>query len=111
MKTKYFNDGLIGNKRIKATFTKKGELIRLFYGAADYKQFIDFFYTGVKINDSSLIYLHSDVNNIYSQEYIKDTNVLNTGIFNSYFLLKISQTDFVPINENFLIRKYHEWNI
>lgn len=106
MKTKYFNDGLIGNKRIKATFTKKGELIRLFYGAADYKQFIDFFYTGVKINDSSLIYLHSDVNNIYSQEYIKDTNVLNTGIFNSYFSLKISQTDFVPINENFLIRKY-----
>ena len=43
MKTTYSNDGVIRNKRIKATFTKKGELIRLFYGAADYKQFIDFF--------------------------------------------------------------------
>ncbi len=106
MRTKYFNDGLVGNKKIKASFTKKGELIRLFYGAADYKQFLDFFYTGVKINDSSLIYLHSDINNIYSQEYIKDTNVLRTEIFNSYFSLRISQTDFVPINENILIKKY-----
>lgn len=106
MRTKYFNDGLVGNKKIKASFTKKGELIRLFYGTADYKQFLDFFYTGVKINDSSLIYLHSDVNNIYSQEYIKDTNVLRTEIFNSYFSLRISQTDFVPINENILIKKY-----
>lgn len=106
MKTKYFNDGLVGNKKIKASFTKKGELIRLFYGAADYKQFLDFFYTGVKINDSSLIYLHNDVNNSYSQEYIKDTNILNTEIFNSYFSLRISQTDFVPINENVLIKKY-----
>ncbi len=106
MRTKYFNDGLVGNRKIKASFTKKGELIRLFYGAADYKQFLEFFYTGVKINDSSLIYLHSDVNNIYSQEYIKDTNILRTEIFNSYFSLRISQTDFVPINENILIKKY-----
>lgn len=106
MRSKYFNDGLVGNKKIKASFTKTGELIRLFYGSADYKQFLDFYHTGVKINDSGLIYLHNDINNIYSQEYIKDTNVLQTEIFNTYFSLRILQTDFVPINDNVLIKKY-----
>lgn len=106
MRTKYFNDGLVGNKKIKASFTKTGELIRLFYGSADYKQFLDFFHTGVRINDSGLIYLHNDVNNVYSQEYVRDTNVLQTEIFNTYFSLRVSQTDFVPINENILIKKY-----
>lgn len=106
MRTKYFNDGLVGNKKIKASFTKTGELIRLFYGSADYKQFLDFFHTGVKVNDSALIYLHNDINNVYSQEYIKDTNILETEIFNTYFSLRITQTDFVPVNENVLIKKY-----
>lgn len=106
MRTKYFNDGLVGNKKIKASFTKTGELIRLFYGSADYKQFLDFFHTGVKVNDSALIYLHNDVNNVYSQEYIRDTNILETEIFNTYFSLRVTQTDFVPINQNVLIKKY-----
>lgn len=61
---------------------------------------------GVKINDSSLIYLHDDVNNIYSQHYIEDTNVLKTEIKNTYFNLKMVQTDFVSMNENIIIRKY-----
>ena len=52
MKTKYFNDAIIGNKNLKATFSKKGELLRLFYPTTDYKQFIEKLYTGVKINDS-----------------------------------------------------------
>ena len=35
MRTKYFNDGIIGNGTVTASFTKTGELIRLFYGQAD----------------------------------------------------------------------------
>ena len=106
MRTKYFNDGVVGNKKIKASFTKSGEMIRMFYGAADYKQFIEFFHTGIKVNDSALIYLHNDINNSFSQEYIKDTNVLQTHIYNSYFKVRITQTDFVPISENVLIKHY-----
>lgn len=106
MEPKYFNDGIIGNEKLKATFTEKGELIRLLYGAADYKQFIDTFHTGIKVNDSALIYLHDDINNTYSQEYIENTNILKTEIYNSYFKVRIHQTDFVPINENVLIKKY-----
>ena len=103
MRTKYFNDGIVGNKKIKASFTKSGEMLRMFYGSADYKQFVDTYHTGMKINDSALIYLHNDINNTYSQEYIKDTNVLQTHIFNNYFKVRITQTDFVPISENVLI--------
>lgn len=103
---KYYNDAIIGNREITASFTKKGELIRLFYPTTDYRQFIDFFHTGVKINDSSIIYLHDDVNNLYNQYYTENTNILNTEILNTYFKLKILQTDFVCENKNILIKKY-----
>ena len=106
MRTKYFNDGIIGNEKVTASFTKTGELIRLFYGSADFKQFVDYFHVGIKINDSGLIYLHQDINNLYKQNYIENTNILNTEIYNSYFNIKITQVDFVPIDENVLIKKY-----
>lgn len=61
---------------------------------------------GVKINDSGIIYMHDDVNNVYSKEYIEDTNIFKTEIKNTYFNLKMEQTDFVSINNNIIIRKY-----
>ena len=103
---KYFNDAIIGNKNIVASFTKKGELIRLFYPNTDYRQFIDFLHIGVKINDSAIIYLHDDINNIYKQYYTDNTNILNTEIVNTYFNLKVLQTDFVCSDKNILIKKY-----
>ena len=106
MKTKYFNDAIIGNKNLKATFSKKGELLRLYYPNIDFRQFIDELLVGVKVNDSRLINLADDINNVYSQNYIEQTNILNTEITNTYFNLKIIQTDFVPIKENILVKKY-----
>ena len=106
MRTKYLNEGIIRNQKLKVSFTKNGEMIRLLYGSVDYKQFIDTFHTGLKINDSRIIYLHEDINNTYKQYYIENTNVLQTDIYNSYFKVRIIQTDFVPIDENFLVKKY-----
>ena len=106
MKTKYFNDAIIGNKNIKATYSKKGELLRLYYPNIDFRQFIDEFMVGVKVNDSNLIKLYDDINNVYNQYYTENTNILNTEIQNTYFNLKILQTDFVPIKENILVKKY-----
>ena len=106
MKTKYFNDAIIGNKNLKATFSKKGELLRLYYPNIDFRQFIDDFTVGIKVNDSMLINLADDINNVYSQEYIPGTNIINTEIVNTYFNLKVIQTDFVPIKENVLVKKY-----
>ena len=106
MREKYFNDAVIGNKKIRASYTKKGELLRIYYNSPDYCQYIDYMDIGIKINDSNLIHLHNDINNVYDQFYTEDTNILNTEIKNTYFNLRILQTDFVPIKNNVLIKKY-----
>ena len=106
MKNKYLNDAIIGNKTMVASFNKKGELLRLYYPAPDHKQYIDYCYAGLKINDSGLVNLYDDINNEYNQYYTQDTNVINTQIYNTYFHLKINQLDFIPIKENILVKKY-----
>lgn len=103
---KYFNDAIIGNQNIVASYSKKGELLRLLYPNTDYRQMLDFYHVGLKINDSGIVYLHQDINNIYKQYYTEGTNILNTEIVNTYFNLKIVQTDFASIKENIIVRKY-----
>ena len=109
MKNKYNNDAIIGNQNMRISFSNKGELLRIFYPTPDYKQFIDEMLTGVKINDSAIIYLHDDINNEYNQYYTENTNILNTEIRNTYFNLLIKQTDFVTKlvdGKNVLIKRY-----
>ncbi len=106
MENKYLNDAIIGNKSMLVTFTEKGELQRLYFPSRDQKQYIDFFHTGVKVNSSDVIYLHDDVNNTYKQYYDTDTNILNTEITNTYFNLKMLQTDYVLLKEDVLVKKY-----
>ena len=65
MQEKYLNDAIIGNKNMLATFTEKGELQRLYFPSKDNRQYLNFFHTGVKINDSDIIYLHDDINNLF----------------------------------------------
>ena len=103
---KYLNDAIIGNRKMLATFSSKGEMLRLSYPNHDNRQYLKYFHTGVKVNDSNIIYLHDDINNTYIQYYDTDTNILNTEITNTYFNLKIVQTDFVTIKEDVLIKKY-----
>ena len=106
MENKYLNEAIIGNKNMLATFTGKGELQRLYFPSKDNKQYINFFHAGVKINTSDLIYLHDDINNVYKQYYDTDTNILNTEITNTYFNLKVVQTDYIILKENVLVKKY-----
>jgi len=103
---KYLNEAIIGNDNVLSTFSSKGELLRLYYPSRDSRQYINFYRAGVKINDSYIIYLHDDVNNTYKQYYDVDTNILNTEITNTYFNLKVVQTDFCLLKENVLVRKY-----
>ena len=106
MSNKYLNEAIIGNKSMLATLTLKGELQRLYFPSRDNRQYLNFYYTGIKVNDSALIYLHEDVNNTHKQYYDTDTNIINTEITNTYFKLKILQTDFMPLKENILVRRY-----
>ena len=103
---KYLNEAIIGNKKMLATLTSKGELERVYYPNRDIRQYLNFYHVGVKINESDLIYLHDDINNTYFQYYDTDTNILNTEIRNTYFNLKVLQTDFVLTKENVISRKY-----
>ena len=106
MGNKYLNEAIIGNKNMIATYTGKGELQRLYFPSKDNRQYINFWHTGVKVNSSDLIYLHDDINNVYKQYYDTDTNILNTEVTNTYFNLKIVQTDYMLIKENFLVKRY-----
>ena len=107
---KYYNDAIIGNQNIVASYTKNGEILRIFYPNRDYKQMVEFFHVGLKINDSGIVYLHQDINNVYEQYYEEGTNILNTEILNTYFNLRIIQTDYVSIKENVLVKKYKFMN-
>ena len=82
MREKYFNDAVIGNKQMVASYSSKGELLRMYYNSPDYKQFIEYMY------------------------YTENTNILNTEIRNTYFNLHIIQTDFVPVKQNVLVKRY-----
>lgn len=106
MNNKYLNEAIIGNKNMLATFTSKGEMQRIYFPNKENRQYINFFHTGVKVNNSDLIYLHEDINNIYRQYYDTDTNILNTEVTNTYFNLTIVQTDCILIKENVLLKRY-----
>ena len=71
MMEKYLNEAIIGNQRMLATFSYKGEMLRLSYPNKDNRQYLKYYKTGVKINDSDLIYLHEDINNTYLQYYVQ----------------------------------------
>ena len=103
---KYLNEAIIGNKNILATLSGKGELLRILYPSRDNRQYLNYLHMGLKINDSDIIYLHDDINNLYKQYYDTDTNILNTEITNTYFKTKIVQTDFAILKEDVIVRKY-----
>ena len=104
--SKFYNNAIIGNKNIVASYTKFGELQRLCFPEIDGRQFIDYFRVGVKVNDSNIIYLHQDINNKYNQRYLENANILVTNIENTYFNFEIEQTDCVLIDKNILVKKY-----
>lgn len=106
MRNKYFNDAIIGNCSMTASFSNKGELLRLFYPSVDYMQHIDSFKVGVTSNDSNTVWLEDDINNLYHQEFEPNTNILNTNIFNKYFKINVLQRDYVSINKDVLVKKY-----
>ena len=103
---KYYNEAIIGNKNMLVTYSERGEIQRMYYPSKDNRQYISFYHVGVKVNDSDLIYLHDDINNVYKQYYDVNTNILNTEITNTYFNLKVLQTDFVPIKDDVVVRRY-----
>ena len=115
MKNKFFNDAIIGNNNMVASFSKTGELLRLFYPTADYRQFFEEFNVGIKVNQEKFIYLNDEHSNKYasqySQRYIENTNVVETNINVSNFKLQVKQTNFIPIDKDVLIYQLEFKNV
>ena len=53
---------------------------------------------------------HNDINNVYKQYYVEDTNILKTEIYNTYFNVNSTQTDFVMLKEDILVKTYEITN-
>ena len=106
----YFNHGIVGNGKILASFTDKGELNRIFWPEPDFYQQINNISIGIKYDDTETKFLNENV--WYTeQSYEKNTVVLNTLFENSDYGLRIHQKDFVLENKDILIREYIIENI
>ncbi|NMB34335.1 MAG: glycoside hydrolase [Clostridium sp.] len=103
----HFNDAIIGNSKMLACLTSKGELIRLFWPHIDYPQHIErmaagIFYTGHKNSTSWL----NGCDWHHKQYYVEHTNILKTICQSNQKGLRIEQIDFALIDKDILVRQY-----
>lgn len=108
----YINNAITGNSRMLVCFSDRGELQRLFWPNIDYPQHIEkmsagILFTGCK---NSTMWLNDSCFQ-HSQQYLEDTNILKTVCTNSEKGLEISQTDFVTIDSDVLVRQFEIRNI
>lgn len=97
---KYFNDALIGNSRILASLTTKGELIRLYYPNIDYFQNIDKNQMGI-VKNNRILWLHDG--EFQSQYY--DGNIVYTEL--KIDDVEVVQRDYVLPYKNIVVRTFH----
>ncbi|HHW31294.1 MAG TPA: glycoside hydrolase [Clostridiaceae bacterium] len=106
MAKSYLNNAIIGNSRLLACLTDKGELIRFFWPNIDYQQHIENMYTGIFFIDrQSTTWLH-ETNWDHSQSYVEDTNIVRTLHKDGRNNLKVLQYDYALINRDIIIREY-----
>jgi GH15 family glucan-1,4-alpha-glucosidase len=108
----YINNAIIGNSRMLGCISEKGELIRLFWPNIDYPQHVDRMLSGVfnTGQQNSTVWL-SDDSFSHSQQYVKDTNILETMCVNWDKGVRILQKDYVLTDKDILIRQYEIENI
>lgn len=106
----YFNHGIVGNGKLLATFTDKGELNRIFWPEPDFYQQINSISIGIRYDDSETRFLNDNV--WYTEQVYEDnTAILDTLFENSDYGLRIHQKDFVLKDRDILVRKYNIENI
>ena len=108
----YFNDAVIGNSRMLACITCRGELVRLFWPNIDYPQHIESMHAGLFFNGQQYSTLWLDGENFrHSQKYIKDTNILETVCEDISVGLRVTQTDYVLPYADILVRNFKIENL
>jgi len=107
MKKTYFNNAIIGNSSMLGCITDKGELVRLFWPNIDYPQHIERFALGIFFTNRkhSTMWFHEDGWE-RTQNYITDTNILETIYTSRESNLVVVQRDFVLPHSDVLIRNF-----
>lgn len=97
----YLTHAVIGDGRMLGTLSERGELERLFWPTIDYADQVGRLWTGLRFDDSDLLWLHELP--LLGQRYEADTNVLETEFEWDGF--RIVQTDCVVPGQDALVRQ------
>lgn len=101
----YLIGAIIGNSRLLAGMSEKGQLERLFWPRIDTPQNIGHNWLGLIFNDDQqTCWLNQDVWQS-TQAYHGDTNILTTRLQHEEQQLEIVLTDFATANEDLLVRR------
>lgn len=106
----YFNHGIVGNGKLLATFTDKGEINRIFWPEPDFYQQINSISVGIKFDEGETRFFNDNVWYV-EQKYEDNTAILDTLFENSDYGLRLHQKDFVLKDRDVLVRKYIIENI
>lgn len=103
----YINNAVIGNGSILGCISETGELIRLYWPEIDYPQHIEKMLAGFfdrNLPNSTMWFSEGD-HEVF-QNYIEDTNILQTTVRINRFSLEVVQTDFCVPDHDVLVRRY-----
>ncbi len=112
MQKPYFNDAVAGNSSMLVTFSRKAELLRLFWPHIDYFQQFDRLLCGIFIKNKSgsTVWLNDD-RCLHQQEYFPDTNIVVSTITNRSDGYKAVIYDFVQPERDVLVRRFEIENL
>lgn len=105
-KKSYLIDGVIGNSKLLLSLRKNGEISRMWWPNIDLHQHADEISDGVYVEEYSKILWRNEGEWKYSQEYIKNTNILMSKSLHSKYNIEMKSIDFCAIQEDIIAKKY-----
>jgi oligosaccharide amylase len=99
---------IIGNSAMLACIRSSGELYKIFWPQIEWPQHLGILWTGLNLRKEQChetLWFHSDLW-LARQQYVEDTNIVETIYLSRLHRLKVTQTDFVLPNEDTLVRRY-----
>lgn len=106
----YLIDSVIGNGRILACLTGNGELVRAFWPTIDYAQHVNKTQAAIRVGRGEHIHWLSGNEFKHTQNYVGDTNIVETTYSKHGLTLDIKSQDFVSVTEDVIVRNYELTN-
>lgn len=103
----YINNAVIGNGYMLGCITETGELIRLYWPQIDFFQHIEKMLVGFfDVENHHRKVWFSEGDHSFRQDYIGDTNILQTVAVFQQLPLEVAQTDFCLPDQSVMVRHY-----